>query len=69
MQVNRKKLEKTTNRREYKLIKQYVYPYDMECGICPRYHKHLKCKRCNPNSTNGMIRNWKEFRKTQYKTL
>jgi len=61
-------IEKTTNRREYKILTIVDDdPYNDRCLICPmfnhcRKHKHLKCK---PNRVRE--RNWKSQRKTRWK--
>jgi hypothetical protein len=68
---NRNKLKNAANGREWKIIRYEVGPYDIECCMCwrcPTKKNKRKCRKheaCRPNK--GIIRNWKEYRKTQWK--
>lgn len=60
-------LEKTTNRREYKILSLIEPWWVYDCAMCPMWshcskRKHLICK---PNRIRE--RNWKSQRKTQWK--
>ena len=60
--MKKQKLETTTNSREYKIILRKVL--DNNEGLCPICGPHTGCnffKKYRPN------RNWKEYRKTQWK--
>jgi len=54
-----KELKKTTDRREYKRLKDYKSPYELECPVCPMYYHCMKHKHivCRPNRVRE--RNWK----------
>ena len=60
-----KPLRLTCDGREYHILHTSPPPYTRDCGVCPRCdvcRKHDKC-----NQTKGKLRNWKEFRKNQWK--
>lgn len=62
-------LDTTSDRRTYKILHEYgTIPYWLayECWCCKRYYVCKKHEKCRP--LKGLNRNWKEFRKTQYKT-
>ena len=65
MKTDRKKLAAAVTGREWHIIKHAHYVYEVDCGVCSRYGVCRKHDRCN--QTKGLIRNWKEFRLTQFK--
>lgn len=55
----KKRLENTTDPREYKRLKKEAIP-----GACPFCQPHRGC-----NSRVYIRKNWKHYRKTQYKVI
>lgn len=62
---NQEKLKNVKTGREYKIILTSLPPYFEGCAFCDRYSSCRKHEFCRPNK--GKIRNWKEYRKTQWK--
>lgn len=62
MKIKRKALEKAHNSREYLLIMKNSIVY---CQICTKISGNWK-SACQPKS-NHKFRNWKRYRKTQWK--
>jgi len=63
---NRNKLNNCHTNKEYKVYSgAFPHLYDIECAFCKRCSICRMHEFCRP--TKGKIRNWKEFRKTQYK--
>jgi len=56
----------TTDKRIYKIL-NYDFDYYWDCYGCPRSNTQRQCKMNNCNGTRNVKRNWKEFRKKQYK--
>ena len=55
-------LQETTDSRTYNLaLRRKINSNENKCFIC---HPH---RGCNANNTNFVKRNWKHYRKTQYK--
>lgn len=63
---NKTKLRNITNRREYSILNKYIAPYENDCGVCPMNPYRRSCRICDPKRT--IERNWKSFRKTQWKS-
>lgn len=60
--MKNKKLELTTNSREYKLVlRKVLNNYE---GLCPICGLHTGCNFWN---TSHKIKNWKKYRKTKWK--
>jgi|WetSurSiteA1Bulk_404760.scaffolds.fasta_scaffold270182_2 hypothetical protein len=68
---NKKRLQETTNRREYHILRTVDDdPYSDGCSICPMYDhcsKHKRHKKCKPNRVRE--RNWKSQRKFQRRNI
>ena len=60
---NRKRLEKANNNREYNILMKSEMNY---CYICNR-RVGIFNAYCGPNPKEKGIRNWKKYRKFQYK--
>ena len=65
MKPDRKRLDAAANGREWHIVKHVPHMYELECCVCPRYGVCRKHDRCS--MTKGMIRNWKEFRRTRWR--
>ena len=66
MAKHKKIVDTTTNSRVYKIALKYYREATMQisCSICP-YHRGENYKRY----VSWRHRNWKHFRKTQYKVI
>lgn len=63
----RETIENTTSSKFYRIktVIPHKFDYGFDCYLCPREGVCQKHDACN--QTKGLIRNWKEFRKKQYK--
>lgn len=61
----KKLLEATTNNREYNINHKIEARYNYDCYYCP-HRNRIRCKTCNIFSRT-IKRNWKKFRKWQWK--
>lgn len=56
----------TTSRKFYKVKMLDLHPLDgVDCALCSMWKVCNSKSGCKPNK--NQLRNWKEFRKTQYK--
>lgn len=63
--MKKETIKNTTNHKFYKVKNLGLFKWDDSCEICKRYGVCKPKHGCKP--FKGLIRNWKEYRKTQYK--